>query len=189
MISAQTSARQYQQAQFQTVDRGQLLLMMFDGGERFLSQAEQRLSGGDVPGFLQALGRGQAIIAELLSTLDHQRGGEIARNLDRLYRFMLDHLLEANVAKLFGGVTGGAGVADRISDYLTAVTQTGGVIDVHNTAVGKEISSLEERIAAGQRNLDAFEENLRAQFTSLEVLVQSLKSQGSFLLSALGSNR
>jgi flagellar protein FliS len=99
MISAQTSARQYQQAQFQTVDRGQLLLMMFDGGERFLSQAEHRLSGGDVPGFLQALGRGQAIIAELLSTLDHQRGGEIARNLDRLYRFMLDHLLEANVAK------------------------------------------------------------------------------------------
>jgi len=99
MISAQTSARQYQQAQFQTVDRGQLLLMMFDGGERFLSQAEQQLSGGDVPGFLQALGRGQAIIAELLSTLDHQRGGEIARNLDRLYRFMLDHLLEATVAK------------------------------------------------------------------------------------------
>ena len=95
----------------------------------------------------------------------------------------------SDVAKLFGGATGGAGVADRISDYLTAVTQTGGVIDVHNIAVGKEISSLEERIAAGQRNLDAFEENLRAQFTSLEVLVQSLKSQGSFLLSALGSNQ
>ncbi len=99
MISAQTSARQYQQAQFQTVDRGQLLLMMFDGGERFLAQAEQRLAGGDVPGFLQALGRAQAVIAELLSTLDHQRGGEIARNLDRLYRFMLDHLLEATVGK------------------------------------------------------------------------------------------
>ncbi len=99
MISAQNSARQYQQAQFATVDRGQLLLMMFDGGERFLSQAEHRLGGNDVPGFLQALGRAQAIIAELLSTLDHQRGGEIARNLDRLYRFMLDHLLEASVSK------------------------------------------------------------------------------------------
>ncbi len=99
MISAQSSARQYQQAQFQTVDRGQLLLMMFDGGERFLSQAEQKLTGGDVPGFLQSLGRAQAVIAELLSTLDHQKGGEIARNLERLYRFMLDHLLEANLSK------------------------------------------------------------------------------------------
>lgn len=99
MISAQTSARQYQQAQFQTVDRGRLLLMMFDGGERFLAQAEQSLAGGDVPGFAQALSRAQAIIAELLSTLDHKRGGEIARNLERLYRFMLDHLVEANLAK------------------------------------------------------------------------------------------
>jgi flagellar hook-associated protein 2 len=95
----------------------------------------------------------------------------------------------SDVGKLFGGAPGGTGVADRISDYLTAVTQAGGVIDVHNTAVGQEISSLEDRIAAGQRNLDAFEENLRAQFTSLEVLVQSLKSPGSFLTSALGSNR
>ena len=99
MISAQSSARQYQQAQFATVDRGQLLLMMFDGAERFLSQAEQRLPADDVAGFLTALGRAQAVIAELLSTLDHQRGGEIARNLDRLYRFMLDYLIEANIAK------------------------------------------------------------------------------------------
>ena len=99
MISTQSSARQYQQTQFATVDRGQLLLMMFDGAQRFLSQAEQRLPADDVAGFVTALGRAQAVIAELLSTLDHQRGGEIARNLDRLYRFMLDHLIEANVAK------------------------------------------------------------------------------------------
>jgi len=91
------------------------------------------------------------------------------------------------VAKLLGGSPGAPGVADRLSDYLTAVTQAGGLIDVRNTGVGNEIRSLEDRIAAGQRNLDAFEANLRAQFTSLEVLVQSLKSQGSFLTSALGS--
>jgi flagellar hook-associated protein 2 len=93
----------------------------------------------------------------------------------------------SDVAKLFGGGVTATGIADRLSDYLTAVTQSGGLIDVHNTAVANEIRSLEDRISAGQRNLDAFEENLRAQFTSLEVLVQSLKSQGSFLLSALGS--
>jgi flagellar secretion chaperone FliS len=99
MIAAQTYTRQYQQAQFATVDRGQLLLMMFDGAQRFLSQAEQRLPADDIAGFVTALGRAQAVIAELLSTLDHQRGGEIATNLDRLYRFMLDHLVEANLAK------------------------------------------------------------------------------------------
>ncbi len=93
----------------------------------------------------------------------------------------------SDVAKLFGGGGSATGIADRLSDYLTAVTQSGGLIDVRNTTVANEIRTLEDRISAGQRNLDAFEENLRAQFTSLEVLVQSLKSQGSFLLSALGS--
>lgn len=93
----------------------------------------------------------------------------------------------SDVAKLFGGIGASGGIADRLSDYLTAVTQAGGLIDVRNTTVADEIRSLEDRISTGQRNLDAFEENLRAQFTSLEVLVQSLKSQGSFLLSALRS--
>ena len=93
----------------------------------------------------------------------------------------------SGVAALFGGSGSTGGVADRLSDYITAVTQAGGVIDVHNTAVGDEIRSLEERIAAGQRNLDAFEENLRAQFVSLEVLVSSLQSQGNYLAGALRS--
>jgi flagellar capping protein FliD len=91
------------------------------------------------------------------------------------------------VAALFGGSGAATGVADRLSDYLTAISQSGGVIDVHNAAVGEEIRSLEDRIAAGQRNLDAFEDNLRAQFVSLELLVSTLQSQGNFLLNALGS--
>ena len=37
--------------------------------------------------------------AELMHTLDHEKGGEIAANLERLYRFMLDHLVEANLEK------------------------------------------------------------------------------------------
>ena len=38
MIAAQATARHYQKIQFQTVDRGQLLLLMFDGALRFLRQ-------------------------------------------------------------------------------------------------------------------------------------------------------
>ena len=125
MISAQSSARQYQQAQFATVDRGQLLLMMFDGAQRFLSQAEQRLPADDVAGFVTALGRAQAVISELLSTLDHQRGGEIAKNLDRLYRFMLDHLIEANVAKSVRHVVQVRRILGIIGDAYREVLRNG----------------------------------------------------------------
>jgi flagellar protein FliS len=125
MISAQSSARHYQQAQIATVDRGQLLLMMFDGAERFLADAERRLPADDVAGFVTALGRAQAIIAELLSTLDHQRGGEIAGNLERLYRFLLDHLIEANVAKSGRHVVQARRILGIIGDAYREVLRNG----------------------------------------------------------------
>ena len=99
MIGAQASARQYQRIQVTTMDRGQLLLLVFDGGLRFLTLAEQALREERLADFGNWLGRAQAIIAELLHTLDHERGGEIAVNLDRLYRFMLDHLVDANLQR------------------------------------------------------------------------------------------
>ncbi len=98
MSTALATAR-YQQAQVATADRGRLLLLMFDGGVKFLARAESAIASGDLERFGVALGRAEAVIAELLHTLDFKAGGEIARNLDRLYRFMLDHLVEANVKK------------------------------------------------------------------------------------------
>jgi flagellar protein FliS len=92
-------AQVYQRAQVGTVDRGRLLLLMFDGARKFLALAESGLERGDLVAFGTQLARGQAIIAELLHTLDHEKGGAIAANLERLYRFMLDHLVEANVQK------------------------------------------------------------------------------------------
>lgn len=99
MPTAHSPLNQYQQAQIATADRGQLLVLIFDGGLRFLAQAEKSLEEGDLGQFSHFLGRAQAIIAELLHTLDHKNGGEIAFNLERLYRFMLEHLVEANLQK------------------------------------------------------------------------------------------
>jgi flagellar protein FliS len=43
--------------------------------------------------------RAQAIISELLETIDVERGGEVARNLWRIYEYMNSRLLEANLRK------------------------------------------------------------------------------------------
>ncbi len=92
----------------------------------------------------------------------------------------------SDVAKLLAGSDGAKGVADRLADYINAATQSGGLIDIHNNALTDQLNTLQDRIAAGQRNLDSFQATLQKQFTNLETLVQSLKSQGSFL-SAIGS--
>jgi flagellar hook-associated protein 2 len=92
------------------------------------------------------------------------------------------------VAALFAGAGATDGVADRLADYLAGVTQAGGLVANGSAGVAEQIRTLEDRIAAGERNLDQFERNLRATFASLEVLVSTLQAQGAFLLSALGRN-
>jgi flagellar protein FliS len=92
----QDTARRYAAAEMTGIDRERLLMLLLDGGGRFLRLAREALAGGDVAGSGQAISRAQAIVAELQGTLDHQAGGEIAGNLHRLYDFMLFHLTEAN---------------------------------------------------------------------------------------------
>lgn len=88
---------QYKNVQVTTVDRGRLLLMMYDGAVKFLKQAKMGLETNDMAKFCKFLAKGQAIIAELMNTLDYEKGGKIARDLDRLYDFMLFYLTEANL--------------------------------------------------------------------------------------------
>jgi len=87
----------YQNVQVTTTDRGRLLLMMYEGAIKFLKQAKTGLETNDIAKFCRFLSKGQAIIAELMNTLDFEKGGDIARDLDRLYDFMLFYLTEANL--------------------------------------------------------------------------------------------
>ena len=87
----------YQTVQVTTTDRGRLLLMMYEGAIKFLKQAKSGLETNDIAKFCRFLSKAQAIIAELMNTLDFEKGGSIARDLDRLYDFMLFYLTEANL--------------------------------------------------------------------------------------------
>lgn len=91
--------KQYSTVHVSTVDRGRLLLMLFDGCLKFLKHAKAGLEAKDLSKFGKYLSKSQAIISELMLTLDFQKGGNIAKDLDRLYDFMLYYLTEANLEK------------------------------------------------------------------------------------------
>lgn len=91
--------KQYANVQITTVDRGKLLLMLYDGCLKFLNLAKEGLVVRDIPKFAKYLSKSQAIISELMVTLDFEKGGDVAKDLDRLYDFMLFHLTEANIEK------------------------------------------------------------------------------------------
>ena len=101
-MSAAEGARQYAAAEVASAARPQLLLLVLEGGLRFLRLARGALAAGDLERFGVHLGRAQAVIAELLRTLDYAAGGPLARDLAGLYTFMLLHLTEANARRSVG---------------------------------------------------------------------------------------
>ncbi len=90
-------AREYQRSQVETSSPVRLVVMLYDGAIRFLSLARERMADGNLEERHSNLIKAQNIIAELLSSLDLEQGGDIAANLRRLYSFMLQQLVEANL--------------------------------------------------------------------------------------------
>lgn len=89
--------RQYQATQVQTAGPGQLTLMCYDGMLRFLTQARDAMGAKRYDVQDAHIGKAQALLKELLNGLDFERGGEIAQNLDRVYRYLYDRLTHANI--------------------------------------------------------------------------------------------
>ncbi|MGM0454180.1 MAG: flagellar export chaperone FliS [Thermodesulfobacteriota bacterium] len=86
----------YFKNQVQTASPERVLVMLYDGAIRFLRQARQALEQGDRVGKLEKVSRAVAILTELSNTLDFEKGGEIAENLDGLYGYMIRELTRAN---------------------------------------------------------------------------------------------
>jgi flagellar secretion chaperone FliS len=89
----------YQKAAVNTVDQRKLIVMLYDGAIKFLTQAVEKMQKDEVYEAHTNLIRGKSIIAELLSSLNLENGGDIARNLQRLYAYMFNELIDANLNK------------------------------------------------------------------------------------------
>ena len=89
----------YKKASVSTQDQRKLIIMLYDGAIRFLRAAAENISRGEQYGAHKNLIRGKSIIAELLASLNVDEGSEIARNLQRLYTYMFNELIEANLHK------------------------------------------------------------------------------------------
>lgn len=90
-------AGQYKQTAITTANRGQLLIMLYEGAIRHLKRATDCINSGDLDGKGVAIGKAHDIINELLNTLDFKVGGQVAVDLERLYSFMTDQLIKANL--------------------------------------------------------------------------------------------
>jgi flagellar secretion chaperone FliS len=75
----------------------QLVVMLYDGAQRFLRQAGKAMSGGEVERSHNALRRAELIVAHLDGVLDYEQGEPIASQLHPIYRYCLTRLSRARM--------------------------------------------------------------------------------------------
>ncbi len=89
----------YLQTNVQTTSPESLVSMLYEGSIKYLNQAKSDLAQKQWEKAHNNIVRSQNIVSELAMSLDKERGKEIARNLDAIYRYVNERLVEADVKK------------------------------------------------------------------------------------------
>jgi len=105
---------EYKKATINMSDNVRIVSLLFDGALNFLKLARERMKEHKIAEKGFYIGKATAVIGELASSLNMEQGGEIARNLRRLYDFVLGRLLEANLKNDMAAL----GEAEKVLDVL-----------------------------------------------------------------------
>jgi len=112
----QTTIDAYKQTDISTADRGRLLLMVYDHCIKWCTAAREAIQKGDISKRTQAIFKIQDGITELICSLDMEKGGDIAKNLYRLYDFYNQHLTEANLRNIAKNVEDVQGMLESLRE-------------------------------------------------------------------------
>ena len=97
MVSGNSKVSQYSATEVATANRLRLLVMLYDSAIRFVDIARERILEKDIPGKGTHIGKALSIVGEFKNTLNFQVGGDLPHQLERLYVFVEDRLLKANL--------------------------------------------------------------------------------------------
>ncbi len=86
----------YHRTAIETADPLQLIILCYDAAIKDIQQAKEFHESREMNDAYRKIRHAQDIITELLVGLDYERGGDIARNLNRLYNFVLRQLIGIN---------------------------------------------------------------------------------------------
>ena len=89
----------YRKASVNTLDQNKLIVMLYDGAIKQAGFAVEHIKKNEIEKAHNALVKAKNIVSELMSSLNMEKGGEVAKNLKSLYAFMFSQLIEANMNK------------------------------------------------------------------------------------------
>jgi len=92
----ESAAQRYSQVRMTTSSPGELLLALYDGLFRFLNGAKICLERKEMARARELLSKAYAILSELYIALDHSVAPELCANLEALYGFAMDRVMQAS---------------------------------------------------------------------------------------------
>jgi len=87
----------YQQNQVLAAGREHVLLLAYDGAIRFCRTAREYMKAGRLYEQHTHVIKAQAILRELITSIDHSVAPELGRRLDSIYHYLYDRLTHANI--------------------------------------------------------------------------------------------
>ena len=118
-----------------------LVVALYKGAIDATREAENALRARDILGRSKAINKAISILTELLVSLDHEKGGEISKNLERLYSYMQRQLLAAHARQIL------------TKDHDLALSAASGTALVPLDELAEEALSLLRSLEKGQRRV------------------------------------
>ncbi len=113
----------YQTTSIKTSSQKQLIVMLYDGMNRFTNQAIKAIHEKNFESAHNNLDKTGKILLELLSTLREDKGGEIAANLKKIYVFCYEQIVIANLKKDVATIREVQGVLKNLSEGWKKISQ------------------------------------------------------------------
>lgn len=93
---AQTNFERYLENEVLHADPVKLVAILYRAASESVSAARKHLAAGEIRERSRQISKAWEIVAHLLTTLDLEKGGDVARQLAPLYSYMQQRLIEAN---------------------------------------------------------------------------------------------
>jgi flagellar secretion chaperone FliS len=113
----------YQKVQTETSSPADLIALLYGAFQSDLQRAEAGLETGDYAMVNARLTRAQAIVLELLSSLDFSQG-ELPQQMSAIYVYIYQRLVHANVAKDIDAVREAASLIQPIAEAWTVAARS-----------------------------------------------------------------
>jgi flagellar protein FliS len=128
MANVRSALNQYSQnavqAGIESASPHRLIQMLMEGALAKIAVARGHMERGEIRDKGEQIGCAISILEGLKASLDHEKGGDIARNLEDLYTYMERRLIESNRGNDMS-------LLDEVSDLLKQIKEAWDAIAGH----------------------------------------------------------